>query len=196
MLFSLHFLNNAFNAFNSVPFRSPQPPLFSRSRPRTWSSQADITEEFERLRGEGVSAANAIWKASQKARKKRVESRSESPFAASAAAMFKESEGAEDGVGLVRQLLTRSRTLVLIKHIIILYFVTVTWPHAVSSTGFRGENRSEPCATPLLCESMLPSTNKLYNSKTVFTVLLPRRRFVIPPQQTNVYRAYYVWSYI
>ncbi|CAM9800623.1 unnamed protein product [Ascophyllum nodosum] len=60
--------------------------------------QADITKEFERLRGEGVSAANAIWKASQKARKKRVESRSESPFAASAAAMFKESEGAEDGV--------------------------------------------------------------------------------------------------
>ena len=103
----------------------------------------------------------------------------------SVAAMFKESERAEDGVGLVRQLLTRSRTLVLIKHITILYFVTITWPHAVSLTVFRGENRSEPCATPLLCESMLPSTNKLYNSKTVFTTCVASASKIRDPPSTN-----------
>lgn len=72
--------------------------------------QADITEEFERLRGEGVNAAKAMWKASKAAQQKRVDraaaarAGAKSPFAASAAAMFKdemnlEGEGAQ---GVVR----------------------------------------------------------------------------------------------
>lgn len=70
--------------------------------------QADITEEFERLRGEGVNAANAMWKASKAAQQKRVDRvaaasvTAKSPFAASvtaAADMFKDEMNSE---GVVR----------------------------------------------------------------------------------------------
>ncbi|CAM9874653.1 unnamed protein product [Ectocarpus sp. 6 AP-2014] len=70
--------------------------------------QADITEEFDRLRSEGVNPAKAMWKASSAANKKRSmrdiqqKKASHGDFAASAVAMFKdtdtdEQEGA-DGV--------------------------------------------------------------------------------------------------
>lgn len=73
-----------------------------------FSSQDDITREFDRLRSEGVNPAKAMWKASSAANKKRsmrdIERKqaSHGDFAASAVAMFKdadtdEREGA-DGV--------------------------------------------------------------------------------------------------
>lgn len=69
--------------------------------------QADITAEFERLRGEGTNPATAMWKASLVAQKKRnaavdgsaLTTGAQGAFAASAMAMFKDDQEGEGQLG-------------------------------------------------------------------------------------------------